>query len=148
MPRSKFTKITITGRPASKKNNARIVRWGSRSSIVPSKAYCAYEKEALEQLKERYSHLENAFVKDQFLHVYAEYWLPDHKWFPDLVNLISATHDVLQKSGIIFDDKFIVNIDGSHIMGFDKENPRADIFIKPIEYDYKEVSYDKRRKCC
>lgn len=127
-------RVTIFGRPIAKKNNARIVRFGGRSCVIPSKAYCAYEKEALKQLKTF-----PTVFPDEYLHVVCEYWLPDHRWFPDLLNLMSASHDILEKSGIITNDKYIVSVDGSRIMGFSKNNPRVDIYLEPVKYDYAEV---------
>ena len=121
--------IVLKGRPVSKKNNARIVRFGGHPGIVPSKAFCEYEVDCLEQLAsctERYK---------GYLHVKAEYWLPNYKWYPDLCNLLNATHDILEKAGIYENDRFIVNIDGSRIVGLSKKNPRAEITITTVDYE-------------
>ena len=51
----------------------------------------------------------------------------------DLVNLLEATDDILVSCGVLKDDnaKIIVSHDGSRVY-YDKEAPRAEIFINPI----------------
>ena len=53
----------------------------------------------------------------------------------DDLNLYAALDDILVAEGIIRDDsiKYIRNRDGSRVL-YDKENPRAEIYI----YDYTE----------
>jgi Holliday junction resolvase RusA-like endonuclease len=118
--------ITLYGRPATKKNNGRIVTIGNFPKLLPSKAFVAYEKSCLEQLQNCQEQYEGA------VWVKCEYWLPDKKWFPDLVNLLSATHDILEKAGVIDNDRNIILVDGSKIMGFDKTNPRAEVTITSL----------------
>lgn len=140
MLKNDFIKIVIDGRPVAKKNNARIIYLGSRPSIVPSKAYCNYEADAIKQINSGYESYIEKFKKGEFLHVCCLYWLRDHRWFPDLTNLLNASHDILQKANVIYDDKYICSIDGSKICGFDKNAPRAEIFIRTIPYEYKEIN--------
>ena len=141
MQNSKCCLLTIYGRPVSKKNNARIVRFGGRYSILPSKAYSKYEKECLEFLKTAPYRFGDSYVS-----VACKYWLPDHRWFPDLTNLLNATDDILEKAGIIDNDKFIVSHDGSRIEGFDKKRPRVEIFIRAIpDHKYAEVNYEQQK---
>jgi len=115
--------IVLLGRPVPKKNNSRIVRRGRFVSVIPSKAFVTYEESCLKQLKS-YTEKHNGIMW-----VKCQYWLPDKRWYPDLVNLLSASHDILEKAGIIDNDRNIISVDGSQIMGFDKENPRAEITI-------------------
>ena len=49
---------------------------------------------------------------------------------PDLLNLEQATADILQKAGVIENDKNIYSFDGSRIAGVDKANPRTEIIIE------------------
>lgn len=119
--------IILHGRPATKKNNGRIVTRGKFPILLPSKAFEEYEKSCLVQLKSCKERYEGAIL------VKCEYWLPDKKWFPDLVNLLSASHDIIEKAGIIDNDRNIVSVDGSKIMGFDKANPRAEITIVSLK---------------
>jgi len=114
----------IVGRPATKKNSGRIVKFGNRMALLPSKAFEVYQDIALWQLKK---------YKERFdgnVHVQCKYYLPNNAHWPDLVGLLQATSDILEKSGILENDRLIVSYDGSRIMGIDKENPRAEIFIE------------------
>jgi len=57
------------------------------------------------------------------------YYMPT-KARPDLLNLEQATADILQKAGVIENDKNIYSFDGSRIAGVDKANPRTEILIE------------------
>lgn len=52
----------------------------------------------------------------------------------DLTNLLNATNDILVDCGVLKDDnsRIIVSHDGSRVK-YDKENPRAEIFIERVE---------------
>lgn len=118
-------KLIIRGRPATKKNSSRVVRNGKFTRVLPSKAYEEYEKVALLQLRRhRMSPI------DEPMMVCCHYYLPDRRWWPDLVGLLQATSDILQKGGIIADDKFIVSYGDSRICGLSKSNPRVEIEIE------------------
>lgn len=122
-----MTHIVITGRPATKKNSSRIVRFGNVHKLLPSKAFDTYQEAALWQLCRYKVHY------DMSVHVKCLYWLPDRRWWPDLVGLLQATSDILEKSGILKNDRLIGSYDGSRIMGLDKDNTRVEIFIEKIE---------------
>jgi Holliday junction resolvase RusA-like endonuclease len=64
------------------------------------------------------------------LAVRVRYWLKDRRR-PDLNNLLAATADILQKAGVIVDDRDIVSWDGSRIMGV-SPNPRAEILVQVL----------------
>jgi len=121
-----MVKMIIPGRPATKKNSSRIVKYGNRTAILPSEAFEIYQESALWHLK-KYRHRFCCRV-----HVCCLYWLLDKRWKPDLVGLLQATSDILEKSGILENDKLIVDYDGSKIMGFDKEHPRVEIEIEEV----------------
>lgn len=123
----KNTVLVILGRPATKKNSGQIVRVGRFRKLLPSKAFIVYEGKALEQLKD-YDTLH--FTGS--LQLTVRYYLPDRRWWPDLIGLLQGTSDILQKAGIYDDDKYIVSYDGSCIAGLDKENPRCEIEIKEL----------------
>lgn len=123
----KNTVLIILGRPATKKNSGRIVSYGKHKKLLPSKAFENYKREALFQLL-RYRKLHYTGS----LQLTVRYYLPDRKWWPDLIGLLQATSDLLQDAGIIEDDKFIVSYDGSEIVELDKANPRAEITIKEL----------------
>ena len=117
--------IVIYGQPRTKKNSSRIALINNKRVLLPSKVFKEYEKVALMQL-----------ARVQAVHgpisVRCRYYLQNRKSWPDLVGLLQATSDILQVAGVIDDDKYIVNYDGSEIAGLDKDNPRAEITITPI----------------
>ena len=94
--------ITIYGRPISKKNSMQIIRVRGRNVIITSKGYRQFEKGALAQLKE---------VKNRYhgkVNVDYTFYLKG-KLDADLDNLVTSVTDVLQKSGIIDNDKNIIS---------------------------------------
>lgn len=124
--------IVIYGRPTTKKNSSRVVHNGGYTRVLPSKAYTSYEADALKQLA--FYH-KRCYVGG-LVEVTCKYYMPDKRWWPDLVGLLQATSDILTKANIIDDDSYIVNYDGSEIVAFDKVNPRVEINIKPYQDDH------------
>lgn len=117
-------KFSVLGRPATKKNHSRIVRRGQYPIVLPSKAYEAYERIAIPQIR---SHVRKT-IRGPIV-VCCHYWLPDRRWWPDLVGLLQATSDLLESAGAIENDKNIVSYGDSKICGLDKKNPRVEIEI-------------------
>ena len=121
-------KIIIPGRPVPAKNHPVMVRPGL---LLPSKPYRQYRDFCLGKGKRpgwlaQYGNIH--FPGPVAL--CARYWLPDKRWWPDLVGLLQATSDILQAAGLIDNDRNIISYDGSRIMGLDKANPRVEITIK------------------
>ena len=44
-----MSSLVIYGRPTTKKNSSRIVYHGKYPRVLPSKAFCDYEKDSLKQ---------------------------------------------------------------------------------------------------
>ena len=136
--------IVIQGQPRTKKNGSRIALTpDNKRVLLPSKAYEQYERVALVQL-----------ARVQAVHgpisVMCRYFLQNRAHWPDLVGLLQATSDILQAAGVIDDDKYIVNYDGSMIAGLDKDNPRVEIIIHQINENSvlcDEYVKAKARKC-
>ena len=122
-------KLILTGRPITKKNSQEICYNPAtkRRFVRQSACYLKYEEACLWQLKTYRGEMLTGPVE-----VTALYYLPDRRSHPDLVSLMQATGDILQKARIIANDKFIVSWDGSRIMGVDKKNPRAEITIRKV----------------
>ena len=122
-----MARIIIPGRPITKKNSQQIFRTpGGKSRIAQSKAYREYEERSLWWLKQ---------YRDKHpgkVHVCAKYWMPSMQSWPDLLGVLQATCDILEKAGIIENDKYVVSLDGSEIVGVDKKNPRVEIFIEEV----------------
>lgn len=62
----------------------------------------------------------------------AKYYMPNRKGWPNLFGLVQATADILESAGIIEDDGYIAQIDGSMIAGIDAEDPRVEITVSEI----------------
>ena len=126
-------RYVIYGQPASKKNGGRIVRNRAtgRVAILPNKRYVDYEKRAAEALSDRDT------VTALFcpVNVKAIFYRADHRRV-DLVNLQEALCDVLVKYQIIGDDcrDIVYSMDGSRVF-YDKDNPRTEIEITPVDGD-------------
>lgn len=119
-------KLILSGRPITKKNSQIPIKTKSgKYFIIQSKQYRDYEKICLWQIKEQYKG-ETIINK---ISLKALYFMPDRR-LPDLLNLLQATADIVEKGGVIENDKNIVSFDGSRIMEFDKENPRTEIYIE------------------
>lgn len=122
--------ITIPGRPITKKNHQQICknwRTGGRF-IAQSEAYQNYETECLWHLK--------TYRGPKFtgpVRVTCRYWMPNRRSWPDLPGLYQATADILEKAGIIDNDRNIISMDGSRIVGIDRERPRVEIEIEEVE---------------
>lgn len=115
--------IIIPGAPRSKKNSQEIHWVRGRPRIAQSALYRDYAKSCLKNLQQ----WGNVCFKNP-VHVKCLYYVPD-KRRRDLTNLLAATHDILEAAGIVENDSLIVNLDGSRIVGVDKENPRVEIEI-------------------
>jgi Holliday junction resolvase RusA-like endonuclease len=121
-------KITLHGRPMTKKNSQQIARSGSRPFILQSKQYQQYEVDCLRQITgDKKRNLAGAII------LRCLYYMPDRRSRPDLVGLLQATSDILEKAGVYVDDKQIISYDGSRIVGVDKDSPRAEIEVEEVK---------------
>lgn len=130
--------FTIPLNPVTKKNSQQIIGIGkmcpvckrkAKAVIVPSKKYKEYEVECeyfMPKIKEPICEPVN---------VKAAYYM-ETKRMVDLTNLNEALHDVLVHYGILADDNrnIVYSTDGSRVL-WDKENPRTEITIEPINED-------------
>ncbi len=117
--------IILPGRPITKKNSQQIIRNQKtrRPTVIQSKQYRAYEEACLWHLK-KYKQRYSGPVQ-----VTARYWMPNRRSWPDLMGLLQATCDILERAGIIENDRNVVSLDGSEIVGVDRENPRAEVEV-------------------
>lgn len=115
--------IILYGRPITKKNSQEICinQRTKKKFIRQSERYIQFEKDCLWQLKQHKERLKGPVMAT------FKYWMPNRRGWPDLVGLIQATQDILEKAKIIENDKYIVSLDGSRIMGIDKDNPRTEV---------------------
>jgi len=123
-------KITLIGRPITKKNHQQIRknRKTGKSFIAQADAYKQYESDCIYQI--------SAFARkaiDYPVNVCCIYYMPTLGRV-DLVNLLEATCDILKAAGVVADDnsKIVAAHDGSRVR-YDKENPRVEIEIWRME---------------
>lgn len=138
----------IYGRPATKKNSGTIIMvWNGRRKVpkmIPSDTFLEYEKSAAKQL----NRIKPNTPIEWPMRMTAHYYLPDHKWWPDLIGLEQATQDILETAGIITNDRLIVSKDGSRIAGIDAKNPMAEItlcVLPPTDISYRIDKQVKER---
>lgn len=122
----------ITGRPITKKNSSRYVRVKGRSRLLPSPQFTAYENTALWQLKIQTGAMEPIATP---VSLKVEYYMPSGSSWPDLMGLVQATADILQDAGILADDGYIEDFNGTRIAGIDKLHPRAEIIVTTLDKD-------------
>lgn len=118
--------ILIPIPPATKKNSNQIVKAKGRYMIIPSAKYKKYEKDCGQYLPK----LDEPI--DYPINVRCIYYMPSRRRV-DLVNLEEATLDILVKYKVIADDNssVVMAMDGSRVF-YDKDSPRAEITITPI----------------
>lgn len=122
-------KLTIYGRPVTKKNHSRIITnpHTEKPMVIQSKQYVQYEADALKQLHKPAEPISTA-VNAQY-----RYYMPNARKC-DLVNLVQATNDILVKGEVLADDNYtiVASHDGSGVF-VDKNNPRVEIVLAEKE---------------
>lgn len=125
-------KLVIQGRPITSKNSQQIVmnkKTGQRY-VIQKKSYRTYSKDALFQIASQMNNNKIPYFNDTLVHLTALYYMPNRKGWPDLMGLLQATCDILETAGAIDNDRNIVSLNGSKIVGLDKENARVEITLK------------------
>jgi Holliday junction resolvase RusA-like endonuclease len=127
------SEFVLKGRPITKKNHQRVIPAVSKTGAtyhrpIQSESYQNYEIDCLWQLK---SYQGPKFTGK--VNLKCIYWMKDFSSWPDLIGLLQATGDILQKSGVIANDRNIISLDGSKIAGVDGKNPRVEISLEDIE---------------
>lgn len=125
-------KITIPGRPITKKNSMRLAHGGNRSFPIPSKQFEEYQENAGYYIPYKWKLISHP------CNVKCLYYMPidyqNTKSVIDLVNLLEATDDILVHYGVLEDDnsRIVVSHDGSRVL-YDKEAPRVEIEIERVQ---------------
>lgn len=94
--------------------------------VIPSKQYKQYEADC-----EPYMPTLDAPI-DYPIELACKFYMPTHRRV-DAVNLLQAVCDILVKYKVIADDNsnIIASFDGTRVL-YDKESPRTEITITPI----------------
>lgn len=119
-------KFTVPLPPITKKNSQRIVKMGSRYSILPSEKYKEYESMALWFIPKR------GVPIDFPVNIKCVFYMPTNRPC-DLTNHLESIDDVMVKAGLLKDDnyKILASHDGSRVL-VDKNNPRTEVEITRI----------------
>ena len=123
-------KITIYGELYSSKNSKRIVRFGNRPAIIPSKQYMASVKPIEQQLvlnRGKWLRMIDGLSKP--LKIFFKIYRKTHRKF-DYVNIIQGIQDLMVKCLWLPDDNADELIPVFEEYEVDKNNPRVEIFIK------------------
>lgn len=151
--------IILPGRPITKKNSQQITSpveggysppiqgdrisveqyreltsKGPRRYVVQSPQYQQYEEACLWELS---TYRGSQFSTNVILEAF--YYMKDRRGWPDLLGLLQGTCDILEKAKIIENDRLVVGFGKSRIVGIDRDNPRAEIVIREVEYEFEEV---------
>ena len=124
---NKELNIIIPIPPRTKKNSLRIINVKGKPIIIPSELYKKYEKECRPFIPKIYPPINYP------INMKCIYYMPTRRKV-DLNNLLEASTDMLVFYKVLEDDnsKIVVSHDGSRVF-YDKENPRAEIYIKRVE---------------
>jgi Holliday junction resolvase RusA-like endonuclease len=124
-PRTLWT-CHIEGNPATKKNSNRLVRAKGRFFILPSAAHERWFRSAFKQVASRW-YLPPltcpVAVKALFLRA-------DNRPV-DLVNAMQALADLLERAGVVENDRQIRAWDGSRL-GVDRQHPRIELELTEV----------------
>ena len=123
-------KITIYGELYSSKNSKRIVRFGNRPALIPSKQYMASVKPIEQQLvlnKCKWLRMIDGLSKP--IKIVFKIYRKTHRKF-DYVNIIQGIQDLMVKCLWFPDDNADELIPVFEEYEVDKNNPRVEIFIK------------------
>lgn len=111
--------LTITGQTPSKKNSKQLFIRGGVPTMVSSKNYLAWERDALWQLK-------GVTPMTDFPTQLSLYFFFKDLRRRDLDNCVSSVCDALVKSGVIPDDDVLhLRSVVAYYVGLDKANPRV-----------------------
>lgn len=123
-------KITIYGELYSSKNSKRIVKFGNRPALIPSKQYMASVKPIEQQLvlnRAKWFRMIQGSLKP--LQIVFKIYRKTHRAF-DYVNIIQGCQDLMVKCGWLPDDNANEILPVFEPYEVDKNNPRVDIYLK------------------
>ena len=118
-------RFTVFGAPRTKKNSNILALAGRRHVVLPSKAWTKWAKTAvIVGVEGRGVVLGRA--PDQPYNICATFYRDRNTG--DAVGYYQGLADLLQKRGVISDDKWLVSWDGSRLKK-DADNPRVEITL-------------------
>ena len=139
-------RISYTGIPSVKKNSMSIA-WtggkGARPILMYSKSYAGALRKQKPQIEDQWTAVKRqSGVKESGglgsleypLHIQFTFFFPDNRR-RDLDNLITSALDLLSKSGVISNDKWVWSFDGSRMHYGCKDQPDGSTTIYIEEFE-------------
>ncbi len=126
-------KFTIPVKPRTKKNHSQLVTLKTgRQILLPSKTYAEFEKSVIKWYKETSPIIHNIHI-DYPINLKCLFY-KEKNYKSDLAGYLQAIQDTLVKVGMLEDDNHYIveSTDGSRVY-LDRENPRIEVTITPIE---------------
>lgn len=117
-------KLIVPGKAMILKNHKRIFGRGRRKIVLPSERYLAWEKEAM-------LHVARQMTVSGINHpVFVDYkfYLKNFQGEPDASNLVEGIQDVLQKAGVLVNDKLVRKFTAEKIFGEGDARTELEIF--------------------
>lgn len=142
-------RFTIPGNPVTKKTHQRIMRVGGYPRIFPSKQYEEYEKYCKSYCLDIWKNTGKDPIK-YGVAIQIKVWLS--RWIlPDHVGILQSIGDILEKWGVVENDKYIhwTDFDPSTgerhhwFQGIDKDNPRIEILIFRYKHLYEDYTEER-----
>jgi Holliday junction resolvase RusA-like endonuclease len=121
--------LTIPGVPRTKKNSGRIVPRGRSHIILPSEAWAEWCAAVAPRLQ-RWMQSQQLSPIARPVNCAALFYRDALRG--DAVGFYQGLADVLQKGGVVVDDKWIVSWDGSRLMK-DADRPRVELTLTSAE---------------
>lgn len=116
--------LIIGGRPYVLKNNKRIYGRGRKKIVLPSKKYSAWETDACLSVRKQYQGDPINFEVGITYKFYFENRMAE----ADTSNLIEGVQDVLQKMGVIENDKLVMKVVAEKFFGHEDARTEVTIF--------------------
>jgi Holliday junction resolvase RusA-like endonuclease len=135
--------VTIPGRPYVKKNQQKAVGNGRFKKIIYSPKYVAWEQMAVLTVRQMLQKMPVPGIAFP-VNLKVVFYFKDRQAEPDLSALYEGIQDVLQKEGVIANDKLIVGHDGSTKL-FGHE-PRTEVEITVRHQENPPVCENERKR--
>lgn len=133
--------LTLHGRPTVLKNSKRIFSRGrgKRAIVLPSSKYTLWEENAMATVARAFKSMT---VCDPVC-VFYRFFFADRHAESDVSNLIEGPQDVLQKAGVIKNDRLVMRVIAEKYFGHD---PRTEIqvFRYKIKSEKTELVYENK----
>lgn len=113
---------TIPGRPIVKKNTA----CRGRRGVFYSKRFLGWEKIALLAVHKARG---KAKTVEECVHVEYRFYLEDRRGEPDVSNLVEGPQDVIEKVGVIRNDKLVKSFYAEKFIGKEHGAARCEIDV-------------------